>query len=275
MKQHQFSVIHPNAKIGENVEIGPFTYIEEDVVIGDNTWIGPNVSIMNGTRMGSGCKVFQGAIVGNIPQDLKFNNEITYLEIGNNVIIREYCTLNRGTTAAGKTVIKDNCLLMAYVHVAHDCVINENCILANNVNLAGHIEVGSYAILGGLTAVHQFTNIGAHAFVGGGSLVSVDVPPFVRVARNPLSYAGVNSVGLRRRGFSSEQINTITDIYRILFVKGFNHKTAMHIIKTEKEATDEKDLILDFIENQSKRGIIKGFRSVSSSKVLSNGDTVM
>jgi UDP-N-acetylglucosamine acyltransferase len=275
MMQHQLSVIHPNAKIGENVHIGPFTYIEEDVVIGDGTWIGPNVSIMNGTRMGENCKVFQGAIVGNIPQDLKFNNEVTYLEIGNNVTIREYCTLNRGTSAAGKTVIKDNCLLMAYVHVAHDCVINDHCILANNVNLAGHIEVGSYAILGGLTAVHQFVHIGAHAFVGGGSLVSVDVPPYVRVARNPLSYAGVNSVGLRRRNFSNEQINNITDIYRILFVKGFNHKTAMHILKTERELTEEKEFILDFIENKSKRGIIKGFRSVSNSKVLSNADSVI
>lgn len=275
MNQHPFSVIHPNAKIGKNVEIGPFTYIEEDVVIGDGTWIGPNVSIMNGTRMGENCRVFQGAIVGSIPQDLKFNNEITYLEIGNNVTIREYCTLNRGTSAAGKTVIKDNCLLMAYVHVAHDCIVNENCILANNVNLAGHIEVGQYAILGGLTAVHQFVNIGAHAFVGGGSLVSVDVPPYVRVARAPLSYVGVNSVGLRRRGFTNEQINTITDIYRILFVKGFNHKTAMQIIKNEKETSEEKTLIVDFIDNQSKRGIIKGFRSVTNSKVLSNGDTVI
>ena len=274
MKQHQFSVIHPNAKIGKNVEIGPFTYIEEDVVIGDGTWIGPNVSIMNGTRMGENCRIFQGAIVGSIPQDLKFNNEITYLEIGNNVVIREYCTLNRGTTAAGRTVIKDNCLLMAYVHVAHDCLIHENCILANNTNLAGHIEVGEYAILGGLTAVHQFVNIGAHAFVGGGSLVSVDVPPYVRVARAPLSYVGVNSVGLRRIGFSNEQINSITDIYRVLFVKGFNHKTAMQIIKNEKESSPEKELILDFIENKSKRGIIKGFRSVTSAKILTNGNTV-
>lgn len=274
MKQHQFSVIHPNAKIGKNVEIGPFTYIEEDVVIGDGTWIGPNVSVMNGTRMGENCKIFQGAIVGSIPQDLKFNDEITYLEIGNNVIIREYCTLNRGTSASGKTVIMDNCLLMAYVHVAHDCVIHENCILANNTNLAGHIEVGQYAILGGLTAVHQFVNIGAHAFIGGGSLVSVDVPPYVRVARSPLSYVGINSVGLRRRGFTNDQINKITDIYRVLFVKGFNHKTAMQIIKNEKESSPEKELIIDFIENQSKRGIIKGFRSVTNAKILSNGNTV-
>lgn len=270
MKQHPLSVIHPNAKIGENVEIGPFTYIEADVVIGNGTWIGPNVSILNGTRIGENCRVFQGAIVGSIPQDLKFNNEITYLEIGNNVTIREYCTLNRGTSAAGKTVIKDNCLLMAYVHVAHDCVVNENVILANNVNLAGHIEVGKFAILGGLTAVHQFVNIGAHAFIGGGSLVSSDVPPFVRAARNPLSYAGVNSVGLRRREFTNEQINSITDIYRILFVRGFNQKTALEIIKTEKEGSPEKDLIVDFVENKAKRGLIKGFRSVTSTKVFVN-----
>lgn len=273
MKQHPLSAIHPNAQIGKNVEIGPFTYIEEDVVIGDNTWIGPNVSIMNGTRMGSGCKVFQGAIVGNIPQDLKFNNEITYLEVGNNVVIREYCTLNRGTSAAGKTVIMDNCLLMAYVHVAHDCIIHENCILANNVNLAGHIEIGKFAILGGLTAVHQFVNIGAHAFIGGGSLVSKDVPPYIRAAREPLSYSGLNSVGLRRRGFNNNQINHIKDIYSHLFVRGFNQRTAMNIIKNEVINTPEKEYIIDFIENQSKRGLLKGFRTVTANKsILANGD---
>lgn len=275
MNQHPLSVVHPNAKIGKNVEIGPFCYIEEDVVIGDNTWIGPSVSIMNGTRIGENCRFFQGAIVGNIPQDLKFNNEITYLEIGNNVTVREYCTLNRGTIALGKTVIKDNCLLMAYVHVAHDCIINENCILANNVNLAGHIEVGKFAILGGLTAVHQFVKIGDHAFIGGGSLVSKDVPPYIRAAREPLSYAGLNSVGLRRRGFTNEQINTIKQIYSHLFVKGFNLKTAMTIIKNEMVDSPEKALIVDFVENQSKRGLLKGFRTVTANKtVMSDGDTV-
>jgi UDP-N-acetylglucosamine acyltransferase len=275
MKQHPLSVVHPNAKIGENVEIGPFVYIEEDVVIGDNTWIGPSVSIMNGTRIGKDCRFFQGAIVGNIPQDLKFKNEITYLEIGNNVTVREYCTLNRGTDALGKTVIKDNCLLMAYVHVAHDCIVGENVILANNTNLAGHIEIGDYAILGGLTAVHQFVKIGAHAFIGGGSLVSKDVPPFIRAAREPLSYAGINTVGLGRRGFTSEQRHNIKEIYGHLFVKGFNQKTALSIIKNEMIDTPEKDYIVDFIENQSKRGVLKGFRTVSANKaVLANGDNI-
>jgi UDP-N-acetylglucosamine acyltransferase len=273
MKQHQLSVVHPNAKIGKNVEIGPFCYIEEDVVIGDNTWLAPNVSVMNGTRMGENCRIFQGAIVGGIPQDLKFNNEATFLEIGNNVTIREYCTVNRGTSAAGKTVVKDNCLLMAYVHVAHDCIINENCILANNVNLAGHIEIGKFAILGGLTAVHQFVNIGDHAFIGGGSLVSKDVPPYIRAAREPLSYSGLNSVGLHRRGYNGEQINHIKAIYTNLFVRGLNQKTAMDIIKNEMIDTPEKELIVDFIENKAKRGLLKGFRTVTSNKtVMSNGD---
>ncbi len=275
MKQHPLSVVHPNAKIGKNVEIGPFCYIEEDVVIGDNTWLAPSVSVMNGTRIGKGCRFFQGAIVGNIPQDLKFNNEITYLEIGDNVTVREYCTLNRGTTALGKTVIKDNCLLMAYVHVAHDCIINENCILANNTNLAGHIEIGKFAILGGLTAVHQFVKIGEHAFIGGGSLVSKDVPPYIRAAREPLSYAGLNSVGLRRRGFTDEQINHIKQIYNHLFVRGFNQKTALEIIKNEMIDTPEKAIIIDFVENQAKRGVLKGFRTVTANKsVLADGDTL-
>jgi UDP-N-acetylglucosamine acyltransferase len=275
MKQHPLSVVHPNAKIGKNVEIGPFTYIEEDVVIGDNTWIGPSVSIMNGTRIGQNCRFFQGAIVGSIPQDLKFNNEITYLEIGDNTTVREYCTLNRGTSALGKTVIKSNCLLMAYVHVAHDCVIGNHCILANSTNLAGHIEIDDFAILGGMTAVHQFVKIGAHAFVGGGSLVSKDVPPFVRAAREPLSYAGLNSVGLRRRGFSNEQINNIKEIYTHLFVRGFNQRTALDIIKNEMIDTPEKNIIVDFIENRSKRGLLKGFRTVTANKsVLANADTI-
>jgi UDP-N-acetylglucosamine acyltransferase len=268
MNQHPLSVVHPNAKIGENVTIGPFAYIEEGVIIGDNSWIGPNVSVMNGTTIGKNCRIFQGAIIGNIPQDLKFKNEITYLEIGDNVTIREYCTLNRGTSASGKTIVKNNVLLMAYVHVAHDCIIGNNCILANNTNLAGHIEIEDFAILGGLTAVHQFVRIGAHAFVGGGSLVSKDVPPYIRAAREPLSYAGLNSVGLRRRGFSNEQINHIKQIYTTLFVRGFNQKTAMSVIKDEVLDTPEKNLIVDFIENKAKRGILKGFRTVTANKPI-------
>lgn len=252
------SVVHPNAKIGKNVTISPFTMIAEDVVIGDDCWIGPNVSIMDGVRIGNNCKVFPGAILGATPQDLKYEGEESILEIADNVIIREYCTINRGTKANYKTYIGKNSLIMAYVHVAHDCIIGNNCILSNNVNLAGHIELAPYVIVGGMTAVHQFVNIGIHSFIGGGSLVRKDVPPFVKAAREPLSYVGINSVGLRRRGFDGDQIKTIQDIYRILFVKGFNTQQALKYIHEEFPNSDEKSTILEFVQ-QSNRGLMRGF----------------
>lgn len=253
--------IHPGAKIGQNVVIEPFVTISEDVVIGDNTWVGPNVCIMDGARVGENCRIFPGAVVGAIPQDLKFDGEASTLEIGNNVTIREYCTLNRGTQAAHRTQIGDNSLLMAYVHVAHDCIIGKNCILANNVGLAGHIEVEDWVILGGFAAVHQFVKIGQHAMVGGGSLVRKDIPPYVKVARDPLSYVGVNSIGLRRRGFSAEQIHLIQDIYRLLFVRGYNTKQALELIEKTLPSSPERDVIVQFIHNSS-RGLVRGLRSV-------------
>ncbi len=252
--------VHPKAKISNNVTIGAFATIEEDVEIGEGCSIGPNAIILNGTRMGTNCQIFPGAVVGSIPQDLKFEGENTILEIGNNVTIREYCTLNRGTKANFKTKIEDNCLLMAYVHVAHDCTIGKNSILANGVNLAGHIEIGSNVVLGGLSAVHQFVKIGNHSMVGGGSLVRKDIPPFIKAAREPLSYVGVNSIGLRRRGFSNKQINHILDIYRILFVRGYGISKAIGIIETTIEATPERDLILKFLSSAD-RGVLKGFRT--------------
>lgn len=258
----ELRVIHPQAKIAEGVQIGPFTTIAADVEIGRNSWIASGVSIMDGVRVGENCKIFPGAIVGGVPQDLKFHGEQSILTIGNQVTIREYATLNRGTEANFSTTIKDNCLLMAYVHVAHDCILEENCILANNVNLAGHIRLGKYAILGGLTAVHQFVQIGEHVMVGGGSLVRKDVPPYVKAAREPLSYAGVNSVGLRRRGFSNEIINEIHNIYRILFVKGMNISQAMAVIENEFSPSMHRDNILEFIRS-STRGLMKGFRQIS------------
>ncbi len=264
----ELSVVHPSARIGKNVKIEAFATIGADVVIGDNTWIGPNVSIMNGTRIGESCKIFPGAIIGAIPQDLKFHGESSTVEIGNNVTIREYCTINRGTKASFKTKIHDNVLIMAYVHVAHDCIVEKNCILANNVNLAGHIRVKEYAILGGLTAVHQFVTIGEHAFIGGGSLVRKDVPPFVKAAREPLAYAGVNSVGLKRRGYDADQIHAIQDVYRMLYVKGYNTSQAIDKIKHELEQSEERDIILDFIGN-SQRGIMRGFRALNHKR--SNG----
>jgi len=229
------------------------------VEIGEGTWIGPNVTIMDGVKIGKQCRIFPGAVVGTIPQDLKFDGESSRIEIGNNVTIREYCTLNRGTKANDTTIIEEDCLLMAYVHVAHDCVLKRGVILANNVNLAGHIEIGEYAVLGGLTAVHQFVKIGAHSMVGGGSLVRKDVPPFIKAAREPLAYVGINSVGLSRHQFSKKQIHHIQDIYRLLFVKGLNVTQAMEAISKELPSSQEQELLFDFI-NGSKRGIIRGFR---------------
>lgn len=258
---NQFKDIHPNAKIGENVQIGNFVTIEEDVEIGAGTWIAPNVTIFNGSRIGENCKIFPGAVIGAIPQDLKFGGEESIVEIGNNVTIRECCTINRGTKANYKTQVKDNCLLMAYVHVAHDCIIGENCILANSVNLAGHIEVGEYGIISALSAVHQFVSIGKHTMISGGSLVRKNVPPYVKAGREPLSYAGVNTIGLRRRGFSSERINHIMDIYRILYVRGHAVTNAINIIKKDIPHSEDRDLIINFIENAD-RGIMRGYANV-------------
>ena len=259
MNTDGLKVIHPAAKIAADVSIDSFVTIGANVEIGEGTWIGPNVTIMDGVKIGKQCRIFPGAVVGAIPQDLKFDGESSKIEIGDNVTIREYCTLNRGTKANNTTVIEDDCLLMAYVHVAHDCILKKGVVLANNVNLAGHIEIGEYAILGGLTAVHQFVKIGAHAMVGGGSLVRKDVPPFIKAAREPLAYVGINSVGLGRHQFSKERIHYIQDMYRLLFVKGLNVTQAMEAILKELPSTQEQVLLFDFI-NSSKRGLIRGFR---------------
>jgi len=249
--------VDPQAKIGNNVTISPFAFIEGDVVIGDDTWIGPNAVIMNGARIGKKCRIFPGAVVSAIPQDLKFEGEQTTTEIGDNTTIRECVTLNRGTKDKWKTSIGSNCLLMAYVHIAHDCEIGNNVILANSVNVAGHVVIEDWAILEGYVGVSQFVHIGAHAFVAGQCGVRKNVPPFVKAAREPLAYAGVNSVGLRRRGFTNESIQHIEDIYRTLYVKGLNVTNAVDVIEKESPASKEKAHILDFIRN-SKDGIIRG-----------------
>jgi UDP-N-acetylglucosamine acyltransferase len=254
--------VHPQAEIADNVVIEPFAFISKNVVIGEGSWIGANVTIMPGARIGKNCRIFPGAVISAIPQDLKFRNEDTLAVIGDNTTIRECVTVNRGTSYANKTVIGSNCLLMAYSHVAHDCLIGNNVILANSVNLAGHIEVEDWVILEGMVAVQQFIRIGAHAFIAGGSLVRKDVPPFVKAAREPLAYAGVNSIGLRRRGFSAESIEHIQDIYRTLFVRGFNISKALSIIEAEFPASAERDQILTFIRT-SKGGVMKGFRHLS------------
>ncbi|NER15603.1 acyl-ACP--UDP-N-acetylglucosamine O-acyltransferase [Spongiivirga citrea] len=250
--------VHPSAKIAKNVVIEPFTTISANVTIGQGTWIGSNVTIMDGARIGKNCNIFPGAVISAIPQDLKYNEEETVVEIGDNTTIRECVTINRGTVDRLKTKIGKNCLLMAYSHVAHDCFVGDNCIFSNNSTLAGHITVGDFVVFAGMTAVQQFCSIGSHAFVTGGSLVRKDVPPFVKAGREPLSYVGINSVGLRRRGFTTEKIREIQNIYRILYQKNYNNSQAASIIEAEMEATPERDEILQFIKD-SQRGIMKGY----------------
>lgn len=261
MGDRAFSIIHPDAQLGEGVKIDPFVTIESDVVIGDGTWIGSHSIIKSGTRIGKNCKIYQGAIIGGDPQDLKYKDEQTYLYISDQVTIREFCTINRGTRATGATQIKSNSLIMAYAHVAHDCLVDENAILANNVQIAGHVYIGSHAIVGGMTAIQQFVQIGDHAFIGGGTLVRKDVPPYIRVAREPLSYVGVNKIGLKRRGFDSQTIKEISDIYRILFVKHRNLSIALRHLDDKIGGSPVKEEILEFIA-KSEKGIIRGFRQV-------------
>ena len=202
---HQLAVVDRRAKIGDNVTVEPFTTIAPDVEIGEGTWIGPNVTIMDGARIGKNCKIFPGTVISAVPQDLKFEGENSYVIIGDNTTIRECVTINRGTKSLGHTKIGNNCLIMATAHIAHDCVLGDNVIIVNGCGVAGHVEIGDFAIIGGITAIHQFSRIGKHAMISGGSLIRKDIPPYVKVAREPLSYAGINSVGLRRRGFSNEK----------------------------------------------------------------------
>jgi len=251
--------IHPNAQIGTNVKIGNFTTICDDVVIGDGTVIEPGVTIYPGARIGKGCHIFPGTVIAAIPQDLKFAGEYTTCEIGDGNVIRECCTVNRGTSASGSTIVGNNNLLMAYVHVAHDCVVGDNCVFANNATLAGHIIVGDYVILGGKTACLQFIHIGSHVITQGGSLIDKDIPPFVKAARYPIQYAGVNSLGLQRRGFSREAINNITDIYRYIFQKDLNISQAVEEIKERYGNTDEGKQVLSFIGNAN-TGLMRGYR---------------
>ena len=249
--------VHPQAKIADNVVIEPFVTIHKNVEIGEGTWVGPNATIMEGARIGKNNKIFPGAVISAIPQDLKYSGEETYVKIGDDNIIREFATINRGTKANNETIIGNNNLIMAYVHIAHDCTVNDNCILANNVALAGHIEIKNWAIIGGQVAVHQFVNIGLHSFISGGTLVRKDVPPFTKAAREPISYSGINSVGLRRRGYSKEAINQIQDIYRHIYLRNMNVSQAVEYIEAEVPVTQERDEILTFVQNSS-RGIMRG-----------------
>ena len=248
--------IHPNAKIGNNVKIDPFAVIHEDVSIGDETHIMSHAVIMDGSHIGKNCQIFPGAIIGAIPQDLKFVGEKTTVEIGDNTTIRECVTVNRGTKDKWKTVLGSNCLLMAYAHVAHDCILGNNVILANAVQLAGHVTVGDYAILGGLAGAHQFTNIGAHTYIAGHTVIRKDVPPYVKAAREPMCYMSINIVGLQRCGIPKETIKEISDIYHILFVEKHTTSNALALIEKNFRPSKVRDEILEFVKN-SKTGIIK------------------
>jgi len=252
----KLAFIHPDAKIGKDVIIEPFAYVAGNVVIGDGTWVGPNSTIMDGARIGKNCKIFPCAVVSGIPQDLKFKGEETTAEIGDNTTVREGSTVNRGTAATGKTVVGSNCLLMAYSHIGHDCVIGNNCIMGNSSALAGEVNIDDWAILSGGTLVHQFTNIGAHVMIGGGSKVRTDVPPFIKADRDPLSYMGLNSVGLTRRGFEKERIDEIHNIYRVIYQSGLNISQALDQIEKQFKKSQERDYILEFIR-KSERGIIR------------------
>ncbi len=253
----KLAYVSAEATIGEGVVIEPFSTIYGDVVIGDRTKIHPNVTLYPGTRIGTDCEIFPGAVIGVIPQDLKFDGEYTTVEIGNNTRIRECVTIHRGTKDKWKTSIGDNCLLMTYVHIAHDCQIGNNVILASYTGLSGHVQIDDYAILEGKVAAQQFAHIGAHAFIGGASLIRKDVPPFIKAAREPLTFAGVNSVGLRRRGYSDEQVREIEDIYRILYVQNNNITKGLEAVRDQMQDSPLRQMILDFVETSDK-GIIRG-----------------
>ena len=249
--------IHPEAKIGENVEIGPFVFIDKNVVIGDNNTIMPNANILYGSRIGNGNNLFPGAVIGAIPQDLKFRGEETTAEIGDNNTIRENVTINRGTAAKGKTIVGSNNLLMEGVHVAHDAIIGSGCIIGNATKMAGEIIIDDNAIISGAVLMHQFCRVGGYVMVQGGSRIGKDIPPYTLIGRDPIVYCGINIVGLRRRGFTNSQVFLIQDIYRTLYTRGLNNTEALKAIETEYEPSEERDLILNFIKS-SQRGIVRG-----------------
>ena len=249
--------IHPEAKVDPSVQVGPFVYIDKDVEIGAGTIIDANATILEGTRIGKNCHMFPSAVVGAIPQDLKFKGEKTYVFIGDNTTIRECATVHRGTASKGKTVVGNNCLIMAYCHVAHDCILRDHIIMSNATQLAGEVEVDDWAILGGGTLVHQFSHIGAHVMIQGGTRVNKDIPPFIIAARDPVSYCGINSVGLGRRGFTKEQLSSIQETYRLLYMSGLNVSQALQQITETLPQTPERDMIVEFIK-ASPRGVVRG-----------------
>lgn len=250
--------INPDAKIHPSVVIEPFVTIQGDVEIGEGCHIGPNVTIMDGARIGKNVTIYPGAVISGPPQDLKFRGEKTLAIIGDNTVIRECVTVHRGTASKGKTVVGSNCLIMAYCHVAHDCVVGNNVIMSNAVQIAGEVVIDDFAVIGGGALVHQFCHIGSHVMLQGGALVNKDIPPYVKAAREPIAYVGVNSIGLRRRGYSNETIRDIQEIYRYLYLSGLNNSDAVSRIEAELPASKERDEIILFVRN-SGRGIIRGY----------------
>ena len=252
----KLAFVHPDAILGKEVTVEPFAYIAGNVEIGEGTWIGPNSTILDGARIGKKCSIFPSSIISGIPQDLKFRGEETTAEIGDNTTVRECVTVNRGTAAVGRTVIGNGCLLMAYAHIGHDCVIGNNCIIGNSSGLAGEVNVDDWAILSGATLVHQFSHIGGHVMIGGGAKVRTDVPPFIKADREPLSYLGLNTVGLTRRGFEKERIDEIHNIYRVIYQSNMNISQALDQVEKEFKSSPDRDYILEFIR-KSERGIIR------------------
>lgn len=250
--------VHPEAKIGENVTIEAFAFIDKNVEIGDGTLIMANANIRYGARIGKNCRIFPGAVIAGVPQDLKFHGEDTVAVIGDNTTIRECVTVNRGTQSKGKTQIGNNCLIMAYSHIAHDCLLKDNIIIGNATQIAGEVEIDDFAILSGGCLIHQFSRLGRNVMIQGGTRLGKDIPPYTIAGREPVSYAGLNLVGLRRHSFSSEKINEIQEIYRYIYQSGFNNSDAIAKVETDFPSTPERDLILDFIKS-SKRGIVRGY----------------
>ena len=255
MDIHQFAVVHPDAKIGKDVKIGPFVTIDANVEIGDGTIIDSGAVVHSGARVGKNCHIHSNAVVGDIPQDLKFQGEDTVAIIGDNTVIREFVTIHRGTASRGKTVVGDNCLIMAYCHVAHDCVVGNHVIMSNAAQLAGEVEVADWAIIGGGALVHHFTKIGCHVMIQGGALVNKDIPPYCMAARYPIAYEGINKVGLHRRGYTSEQIDSIADVYRTIYDSGLNVTQSLEEA-SKLPASAERDIVIEFVRN-SKRGIVR------------------
>ena len=257
--QHPLSYVNPDAQIGKDVEIGPFVTIDKNFVIGDGTRIMSNATILEGARIGKNCTIFPGAVVSAIPQDLKFKGEETTAEIGDNTTLREYVTVNRGTASKGKTVIGNNCLLMAYVHIAHDCKLGNNIIISNASQIAGEVVIDDFAILSGGVLCHQFSHIGSHVMIQGGSQINKDIPPFIKVGHTPIAFAGINTVGLRRRNFSDEAVALIQEVYRCIYMAGMNTSDALKYIEDNIPATPERDEIVRFVRN-SERGIVRGIK---------------